>query len=87
MGFGFLYIIDACRARALLQAAPQGGELLGRALRQDLDGSIGVVADPAGHAQHVRFSLYEPAKAYALHTSAHQEAAGVNGLFSTGHRF
>jgi len=85
MGFRFIDVIDARSAWALLQAAPQAGQLLGRALSKDFDRAIGVVSHPASYAQHVGFTFHKPAKADALHASAHEEAASENRIFVRGH--
>jgi len=86
MGFRFVDVIDARSAWALLQAAPQAGQLLGRALSKDFDRAIGVVSHPASYAEHVSFTFHKPAKADSLHTPADKKAASVHGFFSAGHR-
>ena len=59
----------------------QARELIARALGEDLDAAIVIIANPSGDAEHVGFALDEPAEADALHASADQVPAGLNRFF------
>ncbi len=70
-----------------MQSPPQSRKLVARAHCQNLDAAVGIIANPARDTQNMRLALYEPAKAYALYASAHQESASFDGLIVRTHRF
>ena len=78
LGVEFLYVIHSRRSRPFLQTRPQSGQLFARSHGQHLDAAIVIVADPSGNLQDVRLALDKPTEADALHTSTHQESAGLS---------
>jgi hypothetical protein len=63
------------------------GKLITRSLRQDFDTAVVIVADPACNAEDVRLALDEPPKTDPLHSSADDEAAGLDRLVNGSHGF
>jgi hypothetical protein len=63
----------------------QPGELIAGALGEDFDAAVVVVPNPSSDAQDVGLAFDEPAEAYALHSSANEEAAGLNRFVGGGH--
>src|SRR5208282_5508878 len=78
LGVRFLYRIHPRRSRTFLQTRPQPGQLLACSHRQHFDVAVGIVAHPPGNLQNVCFTLDKPAKADALHTSAHKKPTSLN---------
>lgn len=69
-----VHCIYASGAGAFAKTLVQAGQLLGRALGQDFDRGVGIVADPACDLEDVGFALDEPAEADALNAAADEEA-------------
>jgi hypothetical protein len=65
----------------LSQAGAKTEQLISIAYCQNLNAAVGLVADPPGDAQHVRFAFDKPAETHALNTSADQETPSFCGFF------
>jgi hypothetical protein len=52
---------------------------------QNFHAAIVVIADPSSNPEDVGLAFHEPAKAHALHASAHHETAGLEGFFGGSH--
>jgi hypothetical protein len=63
----------------------QSRKLVARSLGRNFHAAIVVVANPPGNAQDVRLALHKPAEADPLNTTANDEPAGLNRLFSGSH--
>ncbi len=69
------YLVDAGGTRAFAETRMQSGKLFTRALGQDFDRAVRIIADPSGDLQNVGFALDEPPEADALDAAADQETA------------
>ena len=63
----------------------QSGKLIAGTLCQHFYRAIVIIANPSGDAQDVRLTLDEPTEADALHPSADEKAAGLDGFFTRSH--
>ena len=63
----------------------QSRKLVASTLGKNFHAAIVVIAHPTGNAKDMRLALDKPAEAHALHASTHQEAAGLDRLFSGRH--
>ena len=61
------------------------GKLISRALGEDFDTTVVVIADPSGDGENVRLALNKPAEANALDATANEEAASLDRLFGGSH--
>jgi hypothetical protein len=59
----------------------EAGKLIARTHGENFHAAVRIVPHPSGDAEGVGLTLHEPAEAYALHSSAHQEAAGEGSGF------
>ena len=62
------------RRRPAAGPLQQGGDGGGISLRQRLDGAVGEIAHPAGHAQPQRLAAQGVAEADALHASTYAQS-------------
>ncbi len=58
----------------------QARKLIARALCENFHAAVVIVPYPSRDAEQVRLALDEPAESNALHTSANQKAASLNGF-------
>jgi hypothetical protein len=63
----------------------QPKKLVSSALGMDLYAAIGIVPNPACYSEHVRLSFDKPAETHALHASADNKAASLDGFFCGSH--
>src|SRR5947208_14399577 len=64
-----VHAVDACHPRSLSDPALERLEVLSRALGDQLDGAVGVVADPSPQPKLLRLAERELAETHALHVT------------------